>query len=170
VLDALGALTGSTDFRLALRRLEQAFALESERYVITEGSRPPDWQSATVREALPALAPLEAALRDNLALLEAYAAGGDQAAGIASALIAAKRAQLATLQDRLATATALFGQGLAGAGAYALHVSGTGGNALLKNELLGALGAPGPELSFCAGVCWVGVEGSLAGLAGVLGA
>ena len=122
-----------------------------------------------MREALPALAPLEAALRDNLALLEAYAAGGDKAADIASALISAKRAQLAALQDRLATALALFGQGLAGAGAYALHVSGTGGNALLQNELLGAAGAPGPELSFCAGVCWVGVEGSLAGLAGVLG-
>jgi hypothetical protein len=169
VLEALSALTGSSDFRLALRRLEQAFALEAERYVITEGSRPPDWQSATVREAFPALAPLEAALRDNLALLEGYAAGGDKAADIASALISAKCAQLAALQDKLATATALFGQGLDGAGVHALHVSGTGGNALLRNELLGAAGAPGPELSFCAGVCWVGVEGSLAGLAGVLG-
>jgi len=120
-------------------------------------------------ETLPALAPLEAALRDNLALLEGYAAGGNKAADIASALIAAKRAQLAALQDRLASAMALFGQGLAGAGAYALHVSGTGGNALLRNELLGAAGAPGPELSFCAGVCWVGVEGSLAGLKQFLG-
>jgi len=96
-------------------------------------------------------------------------AGGDQAADIASALIAAKRAQLAALQDRLASAMALFGQGLAGTGVHALHVSGVGGNALLRNELLGAAGAPGPELSFCAGVCWVGVEGSLGGLAGMLG-
>ncbi|HEX9841331.1 MAG TPA: hypothetical protein VGC20_01225, partial [bacterium] len=69
VLEALGALTDSSDFRLALRRLEQAFTLEAERYVITEGSRPPDWQRATVRDAFPALAPLEAALRDKLALL-----------------------------------------------------------------------------------------------------
>jgi hypothetical protein len=150
----------------ALRRLEQAFALEAERFVITEGSRPPDWRSATVREAVPALAPLEAALRHNLALLKGYAADGDQVADIASALIAGKRSQLAALRDKLATA--LFGQGLAGAGACALHVSGTGGNASLKNELLGAAGAPGPELSFCAGVCWVGVEVSLAGLAGVV--
>jgi len=79
VLDALGALTGSSDFRLALRRLEQAFTLEAERFVITEGSRPPDWQSTGVREAFPALAPLEAALRDNLALLEGYAAPDAQA-------------------------------------------------------------------------------------------
>jgi hypothetical protein len=64
---------------------------------------------------------------------------------------------------------ALFGQGLTGAGVHALHASGTGGNALLRNELLGAAGTLGPELSFCAGVCWVGVEGSLAGLAGVMG-
>jgi hypothetical protein len=64
---------------------------------------------------------------------------------------------------------ALFGQGLAGAGVHALHISGTGGNALLKNELLGAAGAPGPELSFCAGVCWVGVEGTLAAMKSVLG-
>jgi hypothetical protein len=85
------------------------------------------------------------------------------------ALVAAKRAQLAALPANLATALALFGQGLAGAGAYALHASGVGGNALLENELLGAAGTPGPELSFCAGVCWVGVEGSLAGLAGILG-
>ena len=85
------------------------------------------------------------------------------------ALVAAKRAQLAALRDRLASAMALFEQELVGAGVHALHISGTGGNALLKNELLGAAGAPGPELSFCAGVCWVGVEGSLAGPAGVLG-
>jgi len=169
VLEALGALMGSSDFRLALRRLEQAFALEAERFVIAEGSRPPDWQSAGVREAFPALAPLEAALRDNLALLEGYAAGGDKAVDIASALISAKRAQLAALRDRLANAMALFGQGLAGAGVHALHVSGTGGNALLKNELLGAVGAPGPELSFCAGVCWVGVEGSFMSIAEMLG-
>jgi hypothetical protein len=104
-----------------------------------------------------------------MALLASYAAGWDQAADIASALIAAKRAQLAALQDRLATARALFGQGLAGAGACALHVGGTGGNALLKNELLGAVGAPGPELSFCAGVCWVGVEGSLSSMGNILG-
>ena len=49
-------------------------------------------RSATLCDAFPALAPLEAALRDNLALLEGYAAGGDKAADIASALIAAKRA------------------------------------------------------------------------------
>ena len=53
---------------------------------------------------------------------------------------------------------ALFGQGLAGAGAYALHVSSVGGNALLKNKLLGAAGAPGPELSVCAGVL-AGIQG-----------
>ena len=95
---------------------------------------------------------------------------GNKAADIASALIGAKRAQLAALQDRLATALALFGQGLAGAGAHALHVSGTGGNALLRNELLGAAGAPGPELSFCAGVALVGGAGSLVAIREVLGA
>lgn len=64
---------------------------------------------------------------------------------------------------------ALFGQGLTGAGVHALHASGTGGNALLRNELLGAAGTLGPELSFCAGVCWVGVEGSLSPITSMIG-
>ena len=120
-----------------------------------------------MREALPALAPLEDALRRQLATLASYAAGGTSAVNLAAALIAAKRAQLADLQTRLATA--LFGRGLLGTGAYGRHVAGTGGNARLKSELADATGAPGPELSFCAAVSWVGVEGSLAPLAGLLG-
>ena len=169
VLQAFQALTGAAAFRLALRRLEQAFELERTRFEIPQGSRPPDWQSATMREAFPALAPLEDALRRQLATLASYAAGGTSAVNLAAALIAAKRAQLAELQNRLATALALFGQGLLGTGAYGLHVAGVGGNARLKSELAGATGAPGPELSFCAAVCWVGVEGSLAPLAALLG-
>ena len=73
------------------------------------------------------------------------------------------------MQDRLAAATALFGQGLVGAGVHALHVSGAGGNALLKNELLGAAGAPGPELSFCVCTAWVGGAGSMVALREMMG-
>ncbi len=45
----------------------------------------------------------------------------------------------------------------------------SGGNSLLAGTLKTASGAPGPELSFCAGVCWVGPEGTLATLKGTLG-
>ena len=168
VLQAFAALTDASAFRLALRRLEQALELERTRFELPEGSRPPDWQSATLRDAFPALAPLEDTLRRQLATLEGYAAGGTSAVDIAMELLTAKRAQLTELQNALATATALFGQGLARAGTYGLHVAGTGGNALLKSELASAVGAPGPELSFCAGVCWVGVQGTLTRLAELL--
>ncbi len=57
------------------------------------------------------------------------------------------------------TLSARLGQGRDGPGAYAIRVSGVGGNVLLKNELLGAAGAPGPELSYCAGACWVAAGG-----------
>jgi len=164
VLAALATLTGSREFRLAERRLKQAFAQEKERFILPQGSRLPDWQSVTVTEMFPALAPLQQALNASLALLEGYASGSQKAVDIAISLIAAKKAQLAALQTKLDAAATLFGQGLNGAGVYALHVSGTGGNALLKNELKSAAGAPGPELSFCAGVAWVGPEGSLTGL------
>ena len=93
----------------------------------------------------------------------------DAAVGIAADLIAAKRAQLTTLQTNLAAASALFGAGLTGAGVYKLHISGTGGNNLLKSQLQAATGAPGVELSFCAGVAWVAPQGTLTTLAGVLG-
>jgi hypothetical protein len=168
VLDAFNALIDSKEFRLAARRLAQAIELDATRYTIATGSRLPDWQSVTLREAFPALNSMEDALRDNLAMLKGYAAGADNALDIAADLIAAKRAQLQTLQSRLAAATALFGQGLNGAGVYALHVTGAPGSAGLKAALAGATGAPGPELSFCAGVCWVGVEGTLTGVREVL--
>jgi len=169
VLDALDLLVSSKEFRLARRRLAQAFELEAGRFTITQGSRPPDWQSATMREVFPGLAPLEDSLREQLAMLEGYAKGGEKAVDIASDLVAAKRLQLGTLQARLAAARALFGQGLANAGVYGLHVSGSGGNTLLKSELSTATAAPGPELSFCAGVAWVGVAGALTPVADLLG-
>jgi len=168
-LEAFNALVNAKEFRLAIRRIDQAFELEAQRFTRPKGSEPPDWQSVTVREAFPALAPLEDSLNENLAMLKGYAKGGEKAVDIALALIAAKRTQLTTLQTKLAAASALFGQGLSGAGAYALHVAGTGGNDLLKTELNMAAGAPGPELSFTALVAWVAPEGTLAPLAGMLG-
>ena len=169
VLDGLNAIMDFREFRLAARRLAQALELEDQRFTISQGSRLPDWRSVTVREALPALAPVETAIKDALALLESYAAGGQAAVGIATDLIAAKRAQLTALQNNLAAASALFGQGIVGAGVYKVHISGTGGNDLLETQLLSATGGPGVELSFCAGVAWVGPEGTLTTLAGVLG-
>jgi hypothetical protein len=169
VLTAFNALIGSKEFALALRRLQQAIELDATRTTIKVGSRLPDWQSVTLREAFPALNPLEDALRENLAMLKGYAAGVDNAISAAQDLIAAKRSQLNDLQNALAAATALFGQGLNEAGAYALHVTGAGGNAGLKGALTTATGAPGPELSFCAGVAWVGIDGSLGPLADLLG-
>ena len=71
--------------------------------------------------------------------------------------------------DIIDAAAALFGNGLEGAGVYTLHAAGTGGNGPLAGTLKTASGAPGPELSFCAGVCWVGPQGTLATLKGVLG-
>ena len=102
-------------------------------------------------------------------MLAGYAKGVETAVDIEADLIAAKKQQLADLQNRLTAASALFGLGLNNAGVYALHVSGAGGNALLKSELLTATGSAGHELSFCAGVAWVGVDGSLSEVAGVLG-
>ena len=169
VLDALNALIDSKELKLARRRLTQAFELEAERTTLTKGSTLPDWQSVTVREVFPALAPLEDSLKENLALLEGYAAGGESAVDIAASLIAAKKAQLTALATRLTAATDLFGQGISNAGVYALRVSGVGGNSLLKSELRGATAGAGPELSFCAGVAWVGGVGTLNGIAGVLG-
>lgn len=169
VLDALNVLIGSKEFKLARRRLDQAFELEAERFTITAGSQLPDWQSVTVREVFPALAPLEESLKESLAMLEGYAAGGESSVDIAGDLIAAKKQHLTDLQTRLTAATALFGGGISGAGVHALKVSGLGGNTLLKAELQGATGAPGQELSFCAGVAWVGGVGTLDGIAGVLG-
>jgi len=168
-LEALNVLIDVKEFRLAIRRIEQAFDLEDQRFTLPEGSKPPDWQSVTVREAFPALAPLEDSLHENLAMLEGYALGAVKAVDIAGDLVAAKKQQLTDLQTRLNAAAALFGQGLSGAGAYGLHIAGTGGNDLLKNELNTATGAPGPELSFCAGLCWVGPEGTLTPLKDVLG-
>ena len=168
-LEALNALIDAKELRLAIRRIEQAFELEGERFTAPRPSRPPDWSSVTVREAMPALAELERVLQDNLAMAEGYNTGGESAVDIAADLVATKRAHLATLQSRLATARTLFGNGIANAGSYALHVSGTGGNDLLQSELRTSGGAPGPELSFAAGVCWVAPEGGLTALADVLG-
>ena len=168
-LEALNVLINAKEFRLAIRRIEQAFDLEAQRFTRPEGSNPPDWQSVTVREAFPALAPLEDSLNETLAMLEGYAQGAVKAVAIASTLVAAKKQQLTDLQGRLNAAAALFGQGLSGAGVYALHVAATGGNDLLQTELDTATAAPGSELSFCAGVTWVAPEGGLAPLAGVLG-
>lgn len=68
------------------------------------------------------------------------------------------------------TLSARLGQGHDGPGAYALRVSGAGGNALLKKELQGASRPSGPELSFSAAGCrWVGVEGTLSALSVLLG-
>lgn len=169
VVEALLALTGAKELRLAQRRIAQAFRLQATHLARKTGSKLPDWQSTTVRDAFPALAPLEASLREHLAMLKGYAAGGQTSVARAIALIGAKHAQLTALQTRLNAALALFGGGLSHAGVYALHVQGTGGNALLKSALRGAAGAPGPELSFCVAVCWVGTEGSLAALAQALG-
>lgn len=168
-LEALIALLGLKEFRLALRRIEQAFDLEETRFTRQAGSIPPDWQSVTVREAFPALAPLEDALNENLAMLEGYAAGGETAVDAASALVTAKKDQLTRLQNRLNSAVALFGQGLAGAGVYGLHLSGAGGNDFLKSGLRDATAAPDKELSFCAGVAWVAPQGTLTPIADFLG-
>ena len=168
LLEALEALLGTREFALAARRVRQALALEREQYAAPVGSRPPDWRSVTVREAFPGLAPVEAALQENLALLEGYAAAGETAVDAAADLIAAKQAQLATLQSRLDDAAALLAGGISGTGVYKLAVAGTGGTALLRNELLSATDAPGPELSFCAGVALVGGAGSLAAIREVM--
>jgi len=168
-LAALESLLNLKELRLARRRIDQAFELDAQRFTRPRGSTPPDWQSVTAREALPALAPLEDALKENLALLEGYAAGGETAVDAALALVTRKQAQLTTLQNRLNAAAALFGQGIQGAGVYALHLSGTGGNDFLKAGLDGATDAPGRELSFCAGVAWVAPQGGLATIADLLG-
>jgi len=169
VLEALDTLIAARQFKLAIRRITQALALEDERFSAPQVPTPPDWQGVNVRAAFPALAPLEDALTENLALLEGYAAGAEKAVDIASSLITAKKGQLAALQAKLAAAMALFGQGLNGAGVYALHVNNVGGTALLRSELTTAGNAPGPELSYCAGVCWVAPKDALATLAGILG-
>jgi hypothetical protein len=165
VLAAVNTLIDSREFRLARRRLDQAFELERTRFNIVQGSRLPDWESVTVRDILPALRPLETALRELIAMLKGYAAGGNKAVDAALDLIVTKRAQLADLQNKLAAASALFGQGLSGAGVYGLHVTGAAGTAGLKAALLSASGAPGPELSFCAAVVCVGLDGTLAPVA-----
>ena len=70
----------------------------------------------------------------------------------------------AALQENLA----LLAGGISGTGVYKLYVSGIGGTALLRNELLAASGTPGPELSFCAGVALVGGYGTLTAINEVL--
>ncbi len=70
-------------------------------------------------------------------MLGGHVDSAEKAVDIASALIAAKKAQLTALQSGLAAASPLCGQGLNGAGVYALHVNGVGGNDLFKAELRG---------------------------------
>ena len=168
-ITALNALINAKELETLLRRLLQAFDLEDTRFARTRGSTPPDWDLATVRSALPALAPVEKAIDDALAWIEAVAQGQSKAADIAKQYIDRKRAQLQTLRDNLAAASALLGQGLANAGIYRLHVNGLGGNALLQAALRESTGGAGPELSFCAGIVWLGGAGSLDGLKEFLG-
>jgi len=169
-LESLAALTGAREFKTALRRLKQAFALEAERRAAPSPSRAPDWDSVTVRNAVPGLAPVEDSLRAQIATLKAWAKGGETAVDIAAALVASKRAQLTTLQTKMTAARALFGAGMAGQGAYLLHVTGAPGGAGARDALKAATGRPGPELPFCAGIALVAPDGALGSLATLLGA
>ncbi|MDH5753541.1 MAG: hypothetical protein OEZ59_14115 [Deltaproteobacteria bacterium] len=167
--EALNALLDTRPFALAIRRIEQAFELEADRYSAPVTSKPPDWDNLTVREALPALAPLEDALNDLLATLRGYAAGAETSVAAAISLIAEKQARLTALQGKIAAGRALFGQGLAGAGTYTLHITGLAGAAGARDALRSATGAPSHELSFCGGVVWLAPDGALGPLAGVMG-
>jgi hypothetical protein len=117
----------------------------------------------------PGLGPLYSALGSGLSTLNGYARGAKTAVGLLGTLLTAKQAQLAALVTRLNAAAALFGKGLSGAGVYALHVSGTGGNAMLQNALRTATGAPGPELSLCCATVWVSAPAALDPIATLLG-
>ena len=167
-LKSINLLLNLSQFALAARRIEQAFALNEARYTPpASGSHPPDWQKHRLTAALPGLEKVNQGVQAALSVAQGITAGSQSSVAVLRELITAKRRQVAALNTQLASAAQLFAGGIQGAGAYVLHAKNLAGAKGLRDALLRSSAAPQSEQSFCAGICLVAANGVLTPLAEV---
>ena len=137
--------------RVALARAEQAIALAGSQHTHPRGSTPPDWQALNFEQAVPAMQPYFAVMRQALAAAEGYAKGVSTASDLVGNAITKQIKRIGDIAKALDGIQTAAGS----AGMYVLSLDTEGGAAALPALIREASGAPGGRQDFCAAVTWV---------------